>query len=352
LLPETDQQGSTPDDIENSQARADLLAETCSCGSNDPDHHYRLGLANLELFSRKQAQSPDTLSLAEARTILDGDRFKDPEAARAWLEKLYGPDLALLETAHASFRRSLECCPLNGQAYVRLAQLCFLDGVHPPQPFCKQALLVRPNDPDVHLQVGLEAWLAGDLSTARECWANACRWQPDSKWKFLPIVAEQLSAEQAADFVPMDFEGLKWLARKESESGRRDGLPHVIEQAQKAVEADPERSKSAGAWVALHELYQEAHLESSAEACLRQAIHRAPRDVGHHLLLIRWLMTQERWEDALEQAQTARRSFPQTTELQNLVQNILAMKTPSTGKEAKKPIPSKTIGTDRSLNKP
>jgi O-antigen ligase/tetratricopeptide (TPR) repeat protein len=326
LLPETGEEDSIPSDIANTRERADFLAHACRWGNADSDHYYRLGLTNLELFLQQQRGS--TFTLAEARTYLQAREFSDPAVARAWLEKLYGVDLELLETAQASFRRSLECCPLNGQAYVRLAQLCFLDAAQPKDAelFCRQALLVRPNDPDVHLQVGLEDWTMGDLPSARLCWAKACGWRPDCRWKVLPIVAEQLPAEQAADFLPRDFEGLKWLARNQLALGRKNGLGHVVEQAQKAVEADPELAKSASAWLAVHELYRDAGLDDAAEACLRQALQRAPREAGYQLRLIQWQMARGRWDDALEQAQTARRSFPQNAELHNLVRRILAMK--------------------------
>jgi tetratricopeptide (TPR) repeat protein len=348
LLPDAGEKGSAPDDAAILQQRADLLEETCSYGSADPDHYYRLGLANLEIFLQKQSQAKGTFSLAEARTILQGKRFADRAEAQAWLKELYGADLALLDTSQASFRRSLQCCPLLGQAYVRLAELCFLDDLVPPnsQPFCNQALLVRPNDPDIHLQVGFEAYMAGDLSTARQCWRAACRWQPDSKWKFLPLVAEQLPAADAAEFIASDFEGLKWLARKESEMGRKDASLYAVEQAQKALEADPERSKNPTAWIALHELYHEAQREPGAEACLRQALQRAPEQLGFHLHLIRWMMTQGRWEEALEQAQKARQSFPEKTELQNLLHDILVLKAPPIGgKDAKKASQAKTLPT-------
>jgi tetratricopeptide (TPR) repeat protein len=351
LIPDADQKGSTPDTIANVQQRADLLAETCRHGSADPDHYYRLGLVNLELFLQKQSEAKETFSLAEARTILQQKKLHRPAEAQAWLEELYGPDLALLRASQTSFRRSLECCPLNGQAYVRLAELSFLDDVasSDPKPYCQEALLVRPHDADVHLQVGLEAWEEGDLSTASQCWGNACRWQPDSKWKFLPLVAEQLPPAEAADFVPLDFEGLKWLTRKESELGRTDGLVHVIDQARKAVEADPERSKSASNWVALHELYRDAQLDPGAEACLRQALQRAPGELGYHLRMIRWLMAHNRWDEALGQAQKARRSCSQSMELQNLLHDILLMKAPpAAGNDAKKPNQATTLHTGSS----
>jgi O-antigen ligase/tetratricopeptide (TPR) repeat protein len=326
LLPESNEKDPSTD-ISIIQKRVVALTEACQNGSADPDVHFRMGLSNLELFLQRQGRT-GAFSLDEARAYLQAESFRDPTTAQAWLKKAYGPDLDLLETARASFRRSLQCCPLNGQAYVRLAQLHFLDGVRlaDSQACCQQALLVRPNDSDVHLQVGLEAWLAGDQPSAQNCWGKACRWQSECKWRVLPILAERLSAEQAADFLPPDFDGLKWLARNQLASGHRSGLPHVLQQVQKALEIDAERTKSAGAWLELHELYRDANLAEPAEAALRTAIQHAPRNANYQLRLIQWHMDRDQWDVALEEAQTARRLFPQNTEFQNLLRNILAMK--------------------------
>jgi hypothetical protein len=188
--------------------------------------------------------------------------------------------------------------------------------------------LVRPHDADVQLQAGFEAWAEGDLATAQASWSNACHDEPDARWKFLPLVAERFPPAEAADFLPLDFESLKWLAQTETALGRHDGLDHVLERAQKAIEDDPLRAKKSNSWVALYELYRDAQLDEGAEASLRCALRRAPSDLNCQARLIRWMMVHGRWDDALRQAQAARHSCTSSAELQNLIQDILHRKAP------------------------
>jgi len=324
LLPEAGEQGvpaSRPQDLER---QTEWLAQACGCGSYDPDHYYRLGLLDLQRFQQRACRGRAGLGLDEVRQGLRSGRFATPAAAEAWLRRLYGNDLELLEEARAHFRESLQCCPLLGPAYVRLAELCFLDGPPAPLSYCRQALLVRPNDPAVCLQVGMQSWLAGDRATAGRCWQRACQVQPDSEWKLLPLLVDQLPVREAVALIPLDFGGLKWLAREESRRGQIRGQQEAVAQAQRVVAEDPGQSKNPNAWAALHELYQEAGMPAEAESCLRRALRLAPGQVGYHLQLIRWLMDQGRCNDALDQAHCARERFPGHPEVQRLVAEILS----------------------------
>lgn len=332
LLPGGEADGQTErfNDLEERAAR---LAEICKHGSADPDHFYRLGLANLELFLQHQKASPKPAGLLETRRIFQQARFENPAAARAWLQTRYGDDLALLEKAHTALARSLECCPLFGSSYLHLAKLSFLDSSNQPdpQPYCLQAQLVRPYDPDVHMQVGLEAWLAGDRLKARESWRRACGLYRPCQSRLLPLLAAQLPAREVVDYLPLDFEGLKWLALKETELGRHPDSCFAVEKAQQAVENDPTQATNPEFWIALNELYQQAEMRTQAEACLRKAVRLAPDRLGLHLLLIRWLMEDGQWRAALEHAQDARQQFLNRPDVQALVNDILVMKAPNTG---------------------
>src|SRR5262249_22323067 len=150
--------------------------KACDCGSTDPDHYLRLGLANLERFLQRRKQAAGSAGLLQTRKILQQGKLAGDRDARVWLQSRYGEDLALLEEAREALNQSLQRCPLMGEAYLHLAKLCFLDNpVQPaPAPYWRQAQLVRPFDADIALQVGLEEWQAGDRDGARMAWRRAC----------------------------------------------------------------------------------------------------------------------------------------------------------------------------------
>ena len=310
------------------QERVRWLTVACDHGSTDPDHYLRLGLANLETFLRERKQAARPPGLLQTRKILRQGRFSNIDDAHAWLQNRYGNDLLLLENAHGAFNRSLDSCPLVGEAYLHLAKLSFLD--HPLQPepklYWQQAQLVRPNDPDLHLQIGLEQWLANDRAGAKASWQHAYVLLPSCQSRLLPLLAEQLTAQEIVEFLPLDFQGLKWLTLKELQMGRPEAACFAAEKAREAVENNPAQAKNPAFWLAAHELYQQVELPIQSEACLKRALQLAPDRLGIHVLLVRWLMEQGKWRDALDHAQSARRQFPDKPNVQALVNDILAMK--------------------------
>jgi O-antigen ligase len=329
LLPHgTDERPS--ENFKTLDERSQWLTEACQHESADPEHYYRLGLAQLELFYQHQKKAAKPAGLLETRRTLRGTHFENPGASRAWLEARYGKDLLLLEKAHAALTKSLDCCPLLGSSYLHLAKVSFLDlsTAPDPGPYFRQAELVRPFDPDVYLQVGLEAWLAGDRAQARESWASACQLDRQCEFRLLPLLASQIPAQEVVHFLPLDFEGLKWLALKEIDLGRTQDSALAAAKAQQAVEQDNTKAINPAFWVMLHELYQQAESQGQAEQCLRKAVRLGPDRLGFHLLLIRWLMNEGQWRAALEQAQDARQQFLSQPDVQALINDILVMKAP------------------------
>jgi O-antigen ligase len=124
-------------------ARVRWLTRACECGSADPDHYLQLGLANLELFLQRRKQAASPAGLLQTRKLLQQGRFAGDREARAWLQNRYGDDFALLQEAQAALDKSLDSCPLLGEAYLHLAKLCFLDNpVRPaPSPLMEHGLL-------------------------------------------------------------------------------------------------------------------------------------------------------------------------------------------------------------------
>ncbi len=339
LLPAEMEDGQ-PENSNNLEERAAWLAKVCQHGSVDPEPYYRLGLAKLELFLQHQKASAKPAGLLETRRIIQETRFPNPAAARAWLQTRYGADLPLLESAQAALAESLDRCPLLGSSYLHLAKLYFLDqSTHQDSDsYCRQAQLTRPYDPEVHLQVGLEEWVTGDRPKARAAWWRACELHHPCQSRLLPLLTAQLPAQEIVEYLPLDFEGLKWLALREADLGRRHDSCVAAEKAQQAVEKDPMQAKNPAFWIALSELYQQAELRPQAEACVRKAVRLAPDRLGIHLLLIRWLMEDGQWKAALEQAQDSRQQFLNRPDVQALVDDILILKG--------RPAPAKEVSRD------
>jgi O-antigen ligase/tetratricopeptide (TPR) repeat protein len=310
--------------------RLSWLTEACKRDSVEPEHYYRLGLANLEKFLQHQKACANPAGLLETQRIFRESNFETSSEAQAWLQDRYGDDLALLENARAALAKSLDCCPLMASSYLHLAKLDFLD-ISPQtdlETYWQEAQLTGPYNSDVHMQVGLGEWLAGDRLKARDSWIRACELNHECQSRLLPLLSARLPAEDLVEYFPFDFEGLKWLALRETELGRLEDSEVAVIKAQQAVEGDSTQAKNPALWVELYGLYQQVEMLPQAEACIRKAVHLAPDRLGLHLLLIRSLMENAQWKAALEQAQDTRSQFFNQPDVQALVKDILAMKPP------------------------
>jgi hypothetical protein len=160
--------------------------------------------------------------------------------------------------------------------------------------------------------------MEGDSVSAQRCWRRACHLQPTYQWKLLPVLAERLPAEQVPDFVPLDFDGLVWLARRELTKGEAGAQAYLIKKTQKEVESTGGLATSADAWVTLFELYGKAKLPALAEPCMRNALALAPERPDIRVRLVRSLLEESQWDAAFEQSREAQERFPAHAEIQSL----------------------------------
>jgi tetratricopeptide (TPR) repeat protein len=142
--------------------------------------------------------------------------------------------------------------------------------------------------------------------------------RPACQWKLLPVLAECLSAEQVADFVSLDFDGLIWLARHELKKGGAGSYENLIRQINDELDSDASRAISSDAWVALFELYHEVRLLEKSEHCLRQAVALAPDSPNLQVRLVRCLVERGLWAEAFSQSLQAQQLFPVNAEIQAL----------------------------------
>jgi O-antigen ligase len=176
LLPSTQdaQRPAAGQVVQELEKRAGHLQRACELRSADPVYQYRLGLIAEEEFSLRAEEKGRVPRIVDLRQALQAKGFATPEEGQRWLADVYGDDLAWLRRAQLHFRQSLLRCPLLGKAYLRLAELCFLDqSPDAAAAYCRQALRVRPHDASLYWQAGWESWIEGDYVTARQWWRDS-----------------------------------------------------------------------------------------------------------------------------------------------------------------------------------
>jgi O-antigen ligase len=181
-------------------ASADLIADLQTVTrwtSGDARAHLCLAEACLQRFEELQSQSSNPMPLSQIRDAALASRFSSRAALDEWLSRALADRREYLDLALWHTRRAIEECPLEGQAYAYLAELCFMCGPHEQtkQAIVQQALRVRPFDPSVRMCAGSEAALAGNARAAVEHWRIAFQGSPRAQ--------RQLAEQWAAARVPL-----------------------------------------------------------------------------------------------------------------------------------------------------
>jgi tetratricopeptide (TPR) repeat protein len=146
--------------------------------------HLKLAAAYLRRFDLSQQTAENAMSLADIRDAATEARAaarnqQEQQQAEQWLSQTIARQGDYLHSALRHTREGLALCPLQGQGYLYLAELRFLEGpgAEQAQPaYVDQALRVRPFDGAVLFEAGRAAMdqvrkmlpLGGDLALDAE----------------------------------------------------------------------------------------------------------------------------------------------------------------------------------------
>lgn len=126
--------------------------------------HLRLAQSYVRLFELIQMDKENPMRVGDVRDAALRSRFPSREALDDWLRRAVGDHARFLDLALQHARRAVALCPMQGNAYLYLAELSFLENAAEPwkKACVEQALCVRPYDGDVLETAAAEAIAAGD----------------------------------------------------------------------------------------------------------------------------------------------------------------------------------------------
>ena len=229
----------------------------------DPDNprtNLRFSAACLRRFELEQRHAINPMALQQIREAALASQFASKEAQDAWLNVAVGENRKLLDLALTHCHRALLACPLQGDGYVYLADLSFLEGPSPTakDAYIDQAHRVRPHSGVVAFAVGQERALVGDLEGALNHWRKAFHQDP----KIRSLIIEQFSARIPGEFFlehfQPDTDALRQLQRNYQRIGltadaqvvARQLVGRLLEQARTA-----DREVAAQTWFELQGLH-------------------------------------------------------------------------------------------------
>lgn len=293
----------------------------------DPYHvRANLRLAGLRLgqFDQEQLASENPLALAQIREAALASQFPSQAAQEKWLQAVTGPRRALLDDALKYTRRALALGPLQGEGYVYLAELSFLEGNSPQAKaaYVAQALRVRPYSGQVLMAAGLEAALAGDMPRAMDLWKQAFHAAAEQRNQLIQMLALQLPPDQFVQQFAPDAAGLGqlysfYLARNLPDQARAVAGRYVA-----ALETElPAQTGRAAAdsWAQASAVYSFLGDTARAAACARRAVQHAPDDFDKHKTLALALLANRQYDEARRELTWCVSRAPDDANLQQLL---------------------------------
>ena len=293
-----------------------------------PDHaraNLRLAGLYLRRFDLEQQRSENPMILSQIRDAALASQFPSRSAQDAWLSVVTGQNRKLLDQALQLTKHGLRLCPLQGEGYVDLAELSFLDGSssESKRAYVAQALKVRPYSGPVLMAAGNEAVLTGDAVRAFEFWKQAFQRDPEQRSQLIELLAAKLPADVFIQQFAPDTAGLGalyyfYLRQNLPEQARQVGAGYVTALENMAGKADG--PAAAGMWAQAADVHNFLGQRAQAVAAARRAVVLAPDDFNQHKTLAILLLGAGDYAEALRELKWCVSRVPDDQSLQPLLQ--------------------------------
>ena len=324
---------STPDDVAGGSLTPVTIAlmqrhldRVLLANPYDARAHLRMAQWNLKAFEIQQQGADNAMALHQIRDAAVASQFASRAELDQWLQRAVGPHRQRLWAALDHTRQALRLCPLQGEGYVYMAELAFLESRTADAKFAylNQAVRVRPYDHDVLLAVGRESALVGDVDRAVTHWRTVFQQGGEPRQMLLRTLADQLPAQFVVEQFQPDLPALRRLYVRYSETGQEMQARFVaapLAQSLKMKAQSQSGADAAASWYELHSVYRFLDDAPRALESARLAVEAAPDDFHMHRVLADRLLDNKRYDDAVAQFQWCMRRRPDDTRLkQKLMQ--------------------------------
>jgi O-antigen ligase len=337
-----------------------IIAELAEAVRWNPGHaraHLYLAESYLRLFECLQHQ-PTTLNPMPVNHIRDAvfasqadhvppdERLSSREKLDAWLARAVGDHRKILDLALHHARRALALCPLHGEAYLQVGELCFLEGARldAKATYIDQALRVRPFDGMVLFQAGKEASMVGDFEKCVEYWRRS--WSCGSVYQedIVDLACGHASAEvlhrEIRDFLDIfrpDLDGLRLLCRRYEQVAPPEQLVELWSIRARAVEQEACRTagpETADLWLEAMKLYGKLNAQERRLECGRHAMRCDPNHYRVREQLGRCLADLEQFAEAEAHLRWCWKRNSESPSLEKLVNYVARKRVDQEGQAA------------------
>jgi tetratricopeptide (TPR) repeat protein len=266
--------------------------------------HMQLADRYLAEFELRVSGSANVLDVRQIGDAARSSSFASEEELHAWLNRAFGADVDLLLRAHDHARRAVELCPLQGGAYLHLADLAFLElGRRPAmRAYVDQALRLRPCDRNVLADAGVQALLLGEVERAFACWSKCFNTPGPHQQRIIYrlVVSGMPSGELLMKLQP-DWRTLREIWGQYRKSRPPEELADILSYAADQTRREASHSgrvRSAYIWYWQSNMYAEVGRHDEALGCLEHAYSRDSRQYPIRYALAKALLAAGRFAEA------------------------------------------------------
>ncbi|MEN0110123.1 MAG: O-antigen ligase family protein [Planctomycetota bacterium] len=263
----------------------ELLEATVESDPCNARAHLRLAGRLLQRFEIENAASPNPMPIELIRDAVARSGFADAAATRDWLRRALGEQVGLLFSARRHAAYAVRLCPLQGQAYLYLARLDFLDGATAPNggdaPLVQQALSVRPGHGSVLFESGRQMHLRGRVDSAIELWRESLARPGSHRGRLVAVVGRMMAAGDFVELLEPDSHATALAVTQYKMMGAREDLVALARYAERvAASREPGTSDAAQSrlWAQVSRLYRALERPEDAIVCSERALSLVPHD--------------------------------------------------------------------------
>jgi tetratricopeptide (TPR) repeat protein len=266
--------------------------------------HRRIADRYMADFEHRMADAANRLDITQIREAAMASSFRSKEDLHDWLKRAFGPNVELLQTALNHARRAVELCPLQGESYLHLADLCFLDRrpTGAVAEYVNQAILVRPFDKHVLTRAGLQQLLLGNAEAALEHWSR-CFNTPGRHQKEIVyrLAGCRMPARLLLERMQPEWRTLREIWPPYRQLGTPQDLADLLAYASQATREETNKAngiRPATAWFWQATLHGDVGQADEALDCLNRAYKANPQHYAIRYSLGKALLSAGRLNEA------------------------------------------------------
>jgi O-antigen ligase/tetratricopeptide (TPR) repeat protein len=304
---------------ESLDQRLDQLEKLVAIDGTNAKAHLSLASLLRIKFDVEQGKSGIPMPLAQIRDAANTSPFPDRAALDTWLNKILADRKGFLDRSLNHARQAVALCPLQGEAYIFMAELNFLRESNRDHELAliDQALRTRPEAPAVLVTAGREALLAQDNETGLKHFKKVFK----LGGTYQSLVIQSLGRQNADFFFEtfsFDTPALQNLRNHYAGLGNREQSQIVgLKLAKNLVERATTESgtEAAVTWNKAQDAFAFLKDDNNALQAARNAVVSDPYEYNHRKRLVTLLVSQKKFDEAVPLLEWCLKRYPENSKL-------------------------------------